>query len=81
MQPADDLAFERIVNVPRRGVGEVALRALHETARASAIPLTAAAAQLVAEGGLKGKVKEALGELLRGVRALARRCWSATATW
>ena len=26
VQPADDLAFERIVNVPRRGVGEVALR-------------------------------------------------------
>jgi DNA helicase-2/ATP-dependent DNA helicase PcrA len=65
VQPADDLAFERIVNVPRRGVGEVALRALHETSRANAIPLTAAAAKLVAEGGLKGKVKEALAELLR----------------
>ncbi len=65
-QPADDLAFERIVNVPRRGVGEVALRALHEAARANAIPLTAAAAKLVAEGGLKGRVKEALAELLRG---------------
>src|SRR5208337_1170956 len=64
-QPADDLAFERIVNVPRRGVGEVALRALHEAARANAIPLTAAAGKLVAEGGLKGKVKEALAELLR----------------
>ena len=32
-QPADDLAFERIVNVPRRGVGEQALRTLHTTAR------------------------------------------------
>jgi DNA helicase-2/ATP-dependent DNA helicase PcrA len=64
-QPADDLAFERIINVPRRGVGEVALRALHDAARANAIPLTAAAAKLVAEGGLKGKVKEALAELLR----------------
>ena len=31
VQPADDLAFERIVNVPRRGVGDVALRAMHET--------------------------------------------------
>ena len=65
VQPADDLAFERIINVPRRGVGEVALRALHETARADAIPLTAATAKLVAEGGLKGKVREALGDLLR----------------
>ena len=64
-QPADDLAFERIINVPRRGVGEVALRALHETSRANGIPLTAAAEKLVAEGGLKGKVREAVGELLR----------------
>src|SRR5580658_2033045 len=65
VQPADDLAFERIINVPRRGVGEVALRALHETSRANSIPLTAAAEKLVANGGLKGKVKEAVGELLR----------------
>jgi DNA helicase-2/ATP-dependent DNA helicase PcrA len=68
VQPADDLAFERIVNVPRRGVGEVALRALHETARANGIPLTAATAKLVDEGGLKGKVKEALADLLRSAQ-------------
>ena len=28
-QPADDLAFEQIVNVPHRGPGEVAMRAMH----------------------------------------------------
>ena len=39
VQPADDLAFERIVNVPRRGVGEAAMRAMHEAARAGAMPL------------------------------------------
>jgi DNA helicase II / ATP-dependent DNA helicase PcrA len=65
VQPADDLAFERIINVPRRGVGEVALRALHETARAQAIPLAAAAANLIAEGGLKGRLRGAMADLLR----------------
>ena len=65
VQPSDDLAFERIVNVPRRGVGEVALRTLHETARANGVPLTGATAKLVDEGGLRGKVKESLGTLLR----------------
>jgi DNA helicase-2/ATP-dependent DNA helicase PcrA len=65
-QPADDLAFERIVNVPRRGVGDAALRAMHATARADAIPLAAAAARLVETGGLKGRVKEAMAMLLRG---------------
>jgi len=67
VQPADDLAFERIVNVPRRGVGEAALRSMHEAARADGIPLAAAAAKLIATGGLRGKVKEQVGELLRGL--------------
>ncbi len=66
MQPADDLAFERIVNVPRRGVGDAALRVMHETARADGIPLMEAAAKLVANGLLKGKTKEQLDALLRG---------------
>jgi len=67
VQPADDLAFERIVNVPRRGVGEAALRAMHEMARGENIPLAAAAARLIETGGLRGKVKEQVGELLRGL--------------
>src|SRR6185437_4030734 len=66
VQPADDLAFERIVNVPRRGVGEVALRSLYEAARAGGVPLTEAAAQLIANGALKGRVKESLAALLHG---------------
>ncbi len=65
-QPADDLAFERIVNVPRRGVGEAALRLLHETARQHGMALAEAAARLVAEGRLKGRVRDSMAELLRG---------------
>lgn len=64
-QPSDDLAFERIVNVPRRGVGDAALRTIHELARARNLPLTAAAAAGIAEGVFKGRVRESLGELLR----------------
>ena len=65
-QPADDLAFERIVNVPRRGVGEAALRLLHETARQHNIALAEAAARLVGEGRFKGKVRDSMADLLRG---------------
>jgi DNA helicase II / ATP-dependent DNA helicase PcrA len=65
-QPADDLAFERIVNVPRRGVGDVALRSMHEVAREQQMPLAAAAATLVANGGFKGRVRESLGALIGG---------------
>ena len=68
-QPSDDLAFERIVNVPRRGVGEVALRAMHVEARTQQMPLALAGERLVQSGGLKGRVGTALKELFQ---ALAR---------
>jgi DNA helicase-2/ATP-dependent DNA helicase PcrA len=45
-QPADDLAFERIINVPKRGLGDKALGRLHQVARAEGVPLTTAAAWL-----------------------------------
>jgi DNA helicase II / ATP-dependent DNA helicase PcrA len=63
---SDDLAFERIVNVPRRGVGEQALRGMHEASRAQGIPLAAAAEQLVVTGSLRGRAREAMAELFRG---------------
>ena len=38
--PADDLAFERIVNVPKRGLGDATIQLLHDHARKRRIPLT-----------------------------------------
>ena len=46
-QPADDLAFERIVNVPKRGLGDKAVEKLHRLARAQGVPLTLAAARIL----------------------------------
>jgi len=68
VQPADDLAFERIVNVPRRGIGEAALRAMYTRSREAGVPLTEAAIQLAHDGGLKGKPREAIAELMQGFR-------------
>ena len=65
-QPADDLAFERIVNLPRRGVGEGALRSIHVRAREMEAPLMDAAGDLVLRGVVRGRVRESLGELLQG---------------
>jgi DNA helicase-2/ATP-dependent DNA helicase PcrA len=64
-QPADDLAFERIVNTPRRGVGDTALRAIHEAARRDAVPLSIAAEALVGTDVLKGKARPALAQFFR----------------
>ena len=54
-QPADDLAFERIVNLPRRGVGEMALRTMHEAARAQGDPAGAGGRGPGPRGRAEGK--------------------------
>jgi ATP-dependent DNA helicase UvrD/PcrA len=63
-QPADDLAFERIVNTPKRGIGEATLRLVHDTARKSDIPLTQAVRELTDTEELKPKTRTALARLL-----------------
>jgi DNA helicase-2/ATP-dependent DNA helicase PcrA len=62
-QGADDLAFERIVNVPKRGLGEAALRQIHDTARALRVPMLEAATKLAESDEMKPKPRAALREL------------------
>ncbi|HQT85659.1 MAG: DNA helicase II [Acidiphilium sp. 37-64-53] len=63
-QPADDLAFERIVNTPKRGLGDTALRTIHERARADQTPLAEAAARIAADATLRGKARDGLRDLI-----------------
>ncbi|HWC46819.1 MAG TPA: 3'-5' exonuclease, partial [Casimicrobiaceae bacterium] len=63
-QPADDLAFERIVNVPKRGLGDAALQMLHDFARKKRIPLSEAAATIAATDEMKPKPRMALRDLM-----------------
>ena len=59
-QGADDLAFERIVNVPKRGLGEAAVRQIHDAARALGVPMLQAAARLAESDEMKPKPRAAL---------------------
>ena len=63
-QGADDLAFERIVNTPRRGIGETTVKLLHDRARAKGIPLTAAAAEMVETDEIAARTRASLRDLL-----------------
>jgi DNA helicase II / ATP-dependent DNA helicase PcrA len=65
-QPEDDLAFERIVNVPRRGVGDTTLRALRGAARSAETSVAQAARSLCETDEIPGKARAALRELLQG---------------
>ncbi len=69
--PSDDLAFERIVNTPKRGLGDKALQTIRTTARENGVPLLEGARMVVADGLIKGKGG---GNLRQLVDNLAR--WS-----
>ena len=62
--PADDLAFERIVNVPKRGLGDATVQMLHDHARKRRIPLFEAARMVIDTDELKPKARGSLRGLI-----------------
>ncbi|MBS0255657.1 MAG: UvrD-helicase domain-containing protein [Proteobacteria bacterium] len=68
-QGADDLAFERIYNTPKRGLGDKTLEKLHRFARASGQPLLRAALGIVDTDELPARAR---GTLLALCRDFAR---------
>ena len=67
-QPADDLAFERIINLPKRGLGTASLQAVHIQARASGKPLLAAAMDLVDTDELRPAARHALTDFIKDIK-------------
>ncbi len=65
VQPDDDLAFERIINVPKRGIGDATLQIIHKLARAKHLPLYAALRELLETAEFKPKVRDTLRNLMR----------------
>ena len=63
-QPNDDLAFERIVNLPKRGIGQATLQPIHMLARADGISLTRAIKKLIETDEIKPKPRKTLADLL-----------------
>ena len=62
-QPDDDLAFERVFNKPKRGLGDAALQAVHRMARAMNAPLLRATRALVETDELGARTRSALRDL------------------
>ena len=67
-QPDDGLAFERIVNVPKRGLGDKAQAKIQAHARATGLPLPAAAQAITETEELPPAARRSLAELLSGLR-------------
>jgi DNA helicase-2/ATP-dependent DNA helicase PcrA len=66
-QPSDDLAFERIINTPKRGVGDATLQTLRQASRALNVPLAEAAWRLTETDELKPKMRIVLRALMQDI--------------
>ena len=67
VSPDDGLAFERVVNLPKRGLGDAALQAVHVLSRARSLSLFEAARLLVETDELKPKPRGALSGFIADV--------------
>ncbi|MDO6731373.1 UvrD-helicase domain-containing protein [Marinovum sp. 2_MG-2023] len=72
VSPEDDLAFERIVNTPKRGLGDKAQQTIQRLARENNVPLVAGARIAVDSGAIKGKGGNALAGLIDGLARWGR---------
>lgn len=64
VQPEDSLSFERIINTPRRGIGNSTLQILNQFARLEQISLVHATGKLLGTDELKGAAKNSLRRFL-----------------
>lgn len=67
VSPDDDLAFERIVNTPKRGLGDKARQTIQIAARANGVSLVEGARLAVEQGLIKGKGGKELRALVDGI--------------
>jgi DNA helicase II / ATP-dependent DNA helicase PcrA len=67
VSPEDDLAFERVVNTPKRGLGDKAIQSIQLEARALGMSLLEGARSLLAKGGIGGKGAAQLRIFVEGV--------------
>ena len=63
-QPDDDLAFERIINTPKRALGNATVQLLHQAARSTETPLVRTARIMVGGDDLKARARNSLTKLL-----------------
>ena len=63
--PDDDLAFERIVNTPKRGIGDTSVQKLLQIARLSGVSTVEAARQIIASDELPARTRTALSNFIR----------------
>ncbi len=62
--PADDLAFERIVNKPKRGIGDASVQVLQKFARSEQMPLLQATKRLIETDEISSRARKSLRDFV-----------------
>ena len=63
-QPKDDLAFDRIINNPKRSIGESTIKLIHEFSKENSLSLEISSKQLIEQNLIKPKTKIGLSSFL-----------------
>ncbi len=65
---ADDISFERIINVPKRGIGSTTLDKIRDVAREYRMPMMAAAEMVIADDSVRAATRNAIGQFVQSIK-------------
>lgn len=68
VNPADDMAFERVVNEPKRGIGKTSIEKIREHAHELGLPMLAASEMLLVDTDVRAATRNALGEFIQTIK-------------
>ena len=64
LHPTDSLALQRVINTPKRGIGETSVKKIRDYSKKNNIPMIEASNDLITNSTFKGKTKESLSQLI-----------------
>ena len=64
LQPNDSLALERIINTPKRGIGETTVKKIRDRSKENNLPMIDSIKELIDEKAFKGKAENTLKKLV-----------------